>query len=192
MSKSDLANIAHFQGLGALTSTYPLWSGSPQPLKDCTLVLGVWSPNKPGREVLVRGELSQPAGSLCSPWVTYLPPAETRPWPGRSGARYAQRPPSGWSLLAGPGQRCLQRARQQPGSPRWSCLRVVTVSPEGKRLAQSFGTRRGGKADGGRGSSEDSIAESECSWCSEGQGSGGPLPCPPPLRLCWQLIREDD
>ena len=65
------------------------------------------------------GELSQPAGSLPSPWkVTYLPPAETRLWPGHSGAHCARRPSSGWSLLTGPGQRCLQRATQQPGSPR--------------------------------------------------------------------------
>lgn len=67
-----------------------------------------------------KGHLIGPLG----PWVFrkdhtpcefHLLPG-TLQWTGHSCTHCAQRP-SGWSLLIGPGQRCLQRIPQQPGSP---------------------------------------------------------------------------
>lgn len=70
-------------------------------------------------EVLVKEELSQPAGDPASPdRVTHRLPAGTLQWTGHGGAHCAQRPSSGWSLLIAPGQRYLQRVIQQLGSPR--------------------------------------------------------------------------
>lgn len=102
------------------------------------------NPSKPSH----RGKgLDQPGKpchqATCSAGcATYRPLAGTPQWTGHNDARCVQKPSSGWNLLSGPGQMSLQRAAQQPGSPRWLCLRqFINASGEKKSLRNCFPQR---------------------------------------------------
>lgn len=70
------------------------------------------------RELLIGPLCPRAFGKYHTPHG-FHPLAGTPRWTGHIDAHCAQKPSSGWTLSIGQGQMSLQRAAQQPGSPRW-------------------------------------------------------------------------